>query len=212
VKTADYRNRVAGARTVDVLSSATAARSRRGDVEDANAAPDAAQGVPWGDVFRRAPLSVLLATGLGSGLLPKAPGTWGSLLAVLLAEGLFGLHGLGAVALLAALATALGVPASARVAALRGRKDPPQVVIDEVAGQALALVLLHLVLPAAAPPALRWGLVGLAFGLFRLLDVAKPGPIDRVQSLPGGWGVMADDLLAGLGAGILAAAAAFSLR
>ena len=203
---------MAGARTVDVLSSATAARSRRGDVGDANAAPGAAQGVPWGDVFRRAPLFALLATGLGSGLLPKAPGTWGSLLAVLLAEGLFDLYGIGAVALLAALATAFGVPASARVAALLGRKDPPQVVIDEVAGQALALALLHLALPAVAPPTLRWGLVALAFGLFRLLDVVKPGPIDRVQSLPGGWGVMVDDLLAGLGAGILAAAAAFSFR
>jgi phosphatidylglycerophosphatase A len=57
----------------------------------------------------------------------------------------------------------------------------------------------------------RWGLVVLAFGLFRLLDVAKPGWIDRAQSLPGGWGVMADDLLAGAVAGILAGAAAFLL-
>jgi phosphatidylglycerophosphatase A len=171
-----------------------------------------AQEVPWGDVFRRAPLSALLATGLGSGLLPLAPGTWGSLLALLLAEGLFALAGLGGVALLAAGSLLAGVPASARVAALRGGKHPSQIVIDEVAGQALALLLLHAALPQAAPPALRWGLAVLAFGLFRLLDVAKPGPIDRVQALPGGWGVMADDLLAGLGAGIAAAAAAFSLR
>jgi phosphatidylglycerophosphatase A len=212
VKTADYRNRVAGARTVDVLSSAAAARSRRGDVGDASAAPAEAQGVPWGEVFRLSPGASLLATGLGAGLLPKAPGTWGSLLTVLLAEGLFALYGVGAVALLAALATAFGVPASARVAALRGRKDPSEIVVDEVAGQALALLLLHLALPAGASPILRWGLVAAAFGLFRLLDVVKPGPIDRVQSLPGGWGVMADDLLAGLGAGILAALAAFSLR
>lgn len=171
-----------------------------------------AQGVPWAEVFRRSPGASLLATGFGAGLLPGAPGTWGSLLAVLVAEGLFALSGAGAVVLLAALATAGGVPASTRVAALRGRKDPPEIVVDEVAGQALALAMLHGVLPAASSPALRWGLVALAFGLFRLLDVAKPGPVDRVQSLRGGWGVMADDLLAGLGAGIGAAAAAFLLR
>ena len=52
---------------------------------DASAEPSAAQGIPWAEVFRKAPGSALLATGLGSGLLPKAPGTWGSLLAVLLA-------------------------------------------------------------------------------------------------------------------------------
>ncbi len=179
---------------------------------DASAAPAEAQEVPWGEVFRRAPGASLLATGFGTGLLPIAPGTWGSLLTVFLAEGLFALYGVGALALLAALATAFGVPASARAAALRGRKDPPEVVVDEVAGQSLALLLLHLALPEGASPLLRWGLVAAAFGLFRLLDVAKPGPIDRVQSLPGGWGVMADDLLAGLGAGILAALAAFSLR
>lgn len=170
-----------------------------------------AQGVPWAEVFRRAPGATLLATGLGSGLLPKAPGTWGSVLAVLLAEGLLEVAGVAGVAVLAAVSTVLGVPASGRVATLRGREDPSEVVIDEVAGQALALALLHAVLPPAAPEPLRWGLVLLAFGLFRLFDIAKPGPIDRLQSLPGGWGVMADDLLAGLAAGILVAAAAFAL-
>lgn len=180
-------------------------------MEDAIAAPPAAQ-VPWAEVFRKAPLSALLATGFGSGLLPKAPGTWGSLLTVGLSEALFALGGLPAVALLAAASTAAGVPVSGRVARLRGRKDPSEVVVDEVAGQSLALALLHAVLPASAEAPLRWGLVALAFALFRLFDVAKPGPIDRAQSLPGGWGVMADDLLAGLLAGIVAAAGAFFLR
>lgn len=181
-------------------------------MRDASAAPDAAQGVPWGEVFRRSPLAALLSTGFGAGLLPKAPGTWGSLLAVALSEGLLALAGLPGVALLAAAAFLAGVPASDRIAVLRGRKDPPEVVVDEVAGQALALALLHAALPAASPAGLRWGLVALAFGLFRLFDVAKPGPVDSVQALPGGWGIMLDDVLAGLGAGILAAAAAFSLR
>ena len=200
---------MAGARTVDVLSSAAAARSRRGDVEDATASPGAAQEVPWAEVFRRAPAASVLATGLGTGLLPKAPGTWGSLLGAGLAEGLHLVAGLPGVVGLAAAAAALGVPAAGRVASLRGREDPPEVVVDEVAGQALALALLHAVLAEDAGGPVRLVLVLLAFGLFRLLDVAKPGPIDRLQSLPGGWGVMADDLLAGLVAGIGAAAAAF---
>jgi len=58
---------------------------------------------------------------------------------------------------------------------------------------------------------LRWGLVAVAFGLFRAFDILKPGTIDRLQSLPGGWGVMADDVLAGTLAGILAGVAAFLL-
>lgn len=180
-------------------------------MEDASAPTPAAQ-VPWAEVLRKAPLSALLATGLGTGLLPKAPGTWGSLLAVGLSEGLFALGGLPAVALLAAGSAAAGVPVSDRVARLRGAKDPPEIVVDEVAGQSIALALLHAALPAGAGGALRWVLVALAFALFRLLDVGKPGPVDRAQSLPGGWGVMADDLLAGLGAGIGAAAGAFLLR
>jgi phosphatidylglycerophosphatase A len=184
---------------------------RRGDVADASAEPSAAQGVPWAEVFRRAPGSALLATGLGSGLLPKAPGTWGSLLGLVLSEGLFEASGVAGVVALAAASTLLGIPVSGRVAALRGRKDPPEIVADEVAGMSLALAVLHVALPAVAPAPLRWSLVALAFGLFRLLDIAKPGPINRVQSLPGGWGVMADDLLAGSFAGILAAVAAFLL-
>ena len=178
---------------------------------DASAEPSAAQEVPWREVFRRAPLATLLATGLGSGLLPKAPGTWGSLLAVLMGEGLFQVAGLIGVAGLAAVSTLVGVPVSARVAVLRGRKDPGEVVVDEIAGQAIALAGLHTVLPAGAPDPLRWGLVAIAFLLFRVFDILKPGPVDRLQSLPGGWGVMADDLLAGALAGILVGAAAFLL-
>ncbi len=181
-------------------------------MEDASAEPSAAQEVPWREVFRRAPLATLLATGLGSGLLPKAPGTWGSLLAVLAGRrALRRWLGWLGVAGLAAVSTLVGVPVSGRVAALRGRKDPGEIVVDEVAGQAIALAGLHAVLPAGAPDPLRWGLVVLAFGLFRAFDIAKPGPIDRLQSLPGGWGVMADDLLAGAFAGILAGAAAYLL-
>lgn len=180
-------------------------------MEDATAAGSAVQEVPWREVFRRAPGAALVATGFGSGLLPKAPGTWGSLLAVALGEGLVGAAGLPGLAGLAAVATVLGVPAAGRVASLRGRKDPSEVVVDEVAGQALALAILHAALPPGGPPLVRWGLVLLAFVLFRALDIGKPGWIGRLEALPGGWGVMADDLLAGAGAGMLAGAAAFLL-
>ena len=180
-------------------------------MEDASAELSAAQEVPWREVFRRAPLATLLATGLGSGLLPKAPGTWGSFLAVVLGEGLFQVVGLVGVAGFAGVSTLVGIPVSGRVAALRGRKDPGEIVVDEIAGQAIALAGLHAVLTADASAPVRWGLVALAFVLFRAFDVAKPGPIDRLQSLPDGWGVMADDLLAGALAGILAGAAAFLL-
>ena len=84
-------------------------------------------------------------------------------------------------------------------------------LLGVAAGQAVALCLLLAALPASASDPLRWGLAALAFGLFRFFDIAKPGWIDRLQALPGGWGVMADDLLAGLFAGILAASAAFLL-
>ncbi|MBK9090897.1 MAG: phosphatidylglycerophosphatase A [Holophagales bacterium] len=184
---------------------------RRGDVEDASAELPAAQEVPWREVFRRAPLATLLATGFGSGLLPGAPGTWGSLLAVVLGEGLFQAVGLGGVTGLAAVSVLVGVPVSGRVATLRGLKDPGEIVVDEIAGQAIALAGLHAVLPAAASAPLRWVLVVVAFGLFRAFDILKPGPVNRLQSLPGGWGVMADDLLAGVLAGILAGFAAFLL-
>jgi phosphatidylglycerophosphatase A len=72
--------------------------------------------------------------------------------------------------------------------------DPNEVVIDEIAGQAIALAGLHIAFPGPAP----WPGVLAAFALFRLLDVTKPGPIGALERLPGGLGIMADDLLAGL--------------
>ena len=127
-----------------------------------------------------------LVTGLGAGYSPLAPGTCGSLLAALAAWFLLPSSGwaLPAAALVACLA---GVPLSTW-AERRWGADPPRVVIDEVAGQWLALVLLPkslVVYPAA-------------FLLFRLFDIVKPWGIFRVQEAPRGWGVMLDDLLAGI--------------
>jgi len=131
-------------------------------------------------------LTRLLATFFGAGLSPVAPGTVGTLAAVplfwLLSRGGLPLELLGL-----ALVTALAVPASARVVALTGQGDPPIVVIDEVAGFLVAM-LGH----PATPAALVEGFV-----LFRLFDIVKPFPVRQAERLPGGWGVVADDLAAG---------------
>ncbi len=135
--------------------------------------------------------ALALATWGGSGYFPTGPGTAGSLVALVMAWGF--VNGLGvAPGWLAVLAVALFWPATAAsTAAARhfGRPDPPQVVVDEVIGQWLALSV-------ASPGEWRDWLA--AFVLFRLLDIAKPFPIRRLERLPGGLGIMADDAAAGL--------------
>lgn len=131
------------------------------------------------------------------GRLPAAPGTFGSAVAVVLAPFvLLPLPLPWRVALLAALFY-VGALAAGRAERLFGQKDPGQVVIDEVLGQWLTL------LPLAAPdlPELVAGFV-----LFRLFDITKLPPIHASERwLPGGYGVMIDDVLAGVYAGVLLA-------
>ena len=163
--------------------------------------------------WRECPISTFLATGGGIGLLPFAPGTWGSLEGLLVAayvdsELAFDLArpgtspGLWRVSLLlvgfAVLTMIAGLAVSGRVEEASGVKDPSAIVIDEVAGQ----------LFASAPTAMFLGnrravLLGVSFALFRLFDIWKPGPIRKLQDLPGGWGIMLDDVAAGLLAGAM---------
>jgi len=84
-------------------------------------------------------------------------------------------------------------------AARRGEPDPHPVVADEVVGQWLALAPAPVALPAASEAAT----FAIAFVLFRALDVVKPWPIRALERLPGGWGIVADDLAAGAAAGVL---------
>lgn len=132
----------------------------------------------------------LIATVGGVGLLRPAPGTWGSALALGLA---YALALLGeASALLAAilLISALGLWAADAHARQSGREDAGEIVIDEVAGQWIAALPL-----AYGGP--WWGWL-LAFGLFRLFDIAKPWPVGWAdRRVKGGLGVMLDDWLAG---------------
>ena len=141
-------------------------------------------------------ISWWLATAGGLGLLPKAPGTWGSIAGVALAW-LFQASEFHA-PLLNPLAwwlvlSAAGVWAAGRAERASGKKDPQQVVIDEVSGQWLAL----LASPAAFTGGLGWKSFLAGFILFRVLDITKPFPAKQAESLPGGWGIMADDWVAG---------------
>ncbi|VAW02532.1 Phosphatidylglycerophosphatase A [hydrothermal vent metagenome] len=135
----------------------------------------------------------LIATFFGVGLLRPAPGTWGSLAA--LPFGIYVLLYANGVTLAAMslIAFVIGVWASDRYAKSIGGKDPSEVVIDEVAGQWLALAFVQPV----------WWQLLLAFVLFRFFDITKLWLIGRLEKLPGGWGIMADDMLAGLVAGLL---------
>jgi len=136
-----------------------------------------------------------LATWFGCGSAPVAPGTVGSLGAIPLH---LALTALGPGARLAAIAglTALGTWSANRVANELNEEDPQSIVIDEVVGTLIALNFAR-----------RRGLAGhvVAFAAFRAFDVIKPGLIDHAQRLkPKGVGIMADDVLAGFAAGLLA--------
>ena len=145
------------------------------------------------------------STWFGAGFLPIAPGTWGSLAAIPFAHVIAVLWGAWGLAGFALGVVVIGIHASGETARLRGAKDPSEVVVDEVAGQAIALIPVYALIPAGAT-VLRIGTVLLAFVLFRILDVWKPGPIGALERLPGGWGIMADDLLGGAVAGGMVAA------
>lgn len=132
-------------------------------------------------------LATLVATGFGSGYSPFAPGTAGSAVGLLLFWPLSRLPlPLQIAATVAVLV--LGVAASTRVARRVGLEDPGIVVVDEVVGQWITLVSLPLTpLTAAA-----------GFFLFRVMDVVKPWPARQLEHLRAGYGIMADDVMAGL--------------
>jgi phosphatidylglycerophosphatase A len=133
-----------------------------------------------------------LGTFFGAGLLRPGPGTYGSVCAAALwLVGAMLLHPTHLVAwtIAATVATTLiGIPAATIVARESGREDPGHVVIDEVAGQLVALIAI----PA------NWQHALLALLLFRLFDITKPPPVRNLERLHGGTGIMLDDVAAGL--------------
>jgi len=129
----------------------------------------------------------ILSTCFGIGYFPVAPGTVTSVVAVLCYFFIPILHEPLLLLSLVLLSTAVGVWSGTLMEKEFG-EDPSIVTIDELAGQWLALAFL----PEGWLPAL------LSLAFFRYFDIAKPGPVDALQRFPGGWGIMADDLLAGL--------------
>lgn len=147
-------------------------------------------------------LAVAVATGLGIGFIPFAPGTFGSLLGVAICYGLLNLFKFTPEALLQSMLVAVvlsavfGVWAASRAERVFGRKDAGQIVIDEVCGQLIAFVFLA---PALGRIGGEWrAALIIGFLLFRFFDIVKPYPIRRLESLGSGLGVMADDVLAGI--------------
>ena len=141
----------------------------------------------------RAPLwSTLVATCFGIGFMKPGPGTWGSAAALLLwaalADWLAASSRTPANIILAVAVTLIGIPAATQVARAFAKKDPQFVVIDEVAGQLIALV--------GAP--LTWKTFLAGFILFRAFDMVKPPPVRQLEKLPEGTGIVLDDVGAGL--------------
>jgi phosphatidylglycerophosphatase A len=155
----------------------------------------------------------LAITTFGVGYIPGAPGTYGSAVAVAIYlgvarfvdwanllspfEGAYApdliawVHAVFGTALL--IFCLVGIAASNRSTSLLGSDDPPEAVVDEVMGQLIALCFI--------PFGVGWQFVLAGFLLFRLFDIWKPYPIDALQDLPGGLGICADDIVAGVYAG-----------
>ena len=159
-------------------------------------------------VSRKPWLALAAGTSFGVGLIPIAPGTFGSLVGLALyyffgAQAAF-VHGrlsqtAGPLYIFPAVAIAvvvalIGVWSADLSEKFLRRKDPGCIVVDEVSGQFLAYLV------ALAP--LNWKYLLLGFILFRVMDIWKPFPARQAESLPGGWGIMTDDWVAGIYAGI----------
>lgn len=130
----------------------------------------------------------LLATGFYTGYTPVAPGTAGSLIGIAFYLGMSRLEWYFYLLILVGLFF-LGVGASNQATIYFFKeRDPRRIVIDEICGFLVTMFLI--------PPSIRFIVIG--FLLFRFIDILKPPLIRRLQSLPGGWGIMTDDILAGV--------------
>lgn len=132
-----------------------------------------------------------LATGFGTGFSPIASGTAGSLMGIVLVYFFFP-HSWPFQIIFLVLTTAVAINAAGWLAESEGEKDPSIVVADELVGQFATFLFL-------APDVVRnWRVLLAGFLLFRIFDIWKPWLIRRAESLPGGWGIVIDDILAGL--------------
>jgi phosphatidylglycerophosphatase A len=154
----------------------------------------------------------LALTTFGVGYIPGAPGTYGSIIGVAIYLGVswFETHAgrhnpefaaafhYAVNAILLGAFCLIGIWASSRSEAIFGNGDPSQAVVDEVMGQLIAFAFI--------PFGLGWPFILAGFLLFRLFDIIKPYPCNKLQDIPGGLGICADDIVAGVYAGICLAA------
>ncbi len=133
-------------------------------------------------------LRYVLAVGFGSGFSPIASGTAGSLVALPIIWVAVRFGGWPTLLAVTAITTVVGLWAAEGVARATGRSDPGIVVIDEIAGQMVTMLFVPL----------TWQTLTAGFFLFRLADIVKPFPARRSERLPGGLGIMVDDLIAGV--------------
>ncbi len=134
----------------------------------------------------------ILATGFGAGLSPVAPGTAGTLVGILICLCSYPLSGSFRFLFVVAI-SAVSIYVAGQAETLYGKTDDQRIVIDEIAGFQVAML-----------PVTITGLhLCLAFVLFRIFDIWKPFPLERLQNFPGGWGVVADDLGAGVYGGLI---------
>ena len=147
-------------------------------------------------------LSEIISTFFGAGFFPLAPGTVASFLAVIIYKYLLSNFAWPYYFLLLVLVVAAGIYLSTIYARYLNVQDPGKIVIDEVAGQLLALFLVT--------PAWKW--LALSFLLFRFFDIVKPLGIKKLERIKWGWGIMADDLAAGLLTWLITGLIIFVLR
>jgi phosphatidylglycerophosphatase A len=138
-------------------------------------------------------ISKIIASFFGIGFFPLAPGTVSSFVLILLYKYFIHTWSWPVYAAVGLIIYLIGVITASVAESSAERKDPRFVVIDEILGQWIALFML--------PPS--WPIVLAAFFLFRVFDIIKPLGIRRAESFPGGWGIMLDDILAGMYTGIL---------
>jgi phosphatidylglycerophosphatase A len=150
----------------------------------------------------------MLASCFGLGRLPLAPGTWGSLppaiiFAVMCQLGAPALSISIVMAALVLVGSIICIKYAPAAIAATGKSDPREVVADEFAGQALTFLAVPFLFP---PEITTWQIcitTALGFLLFRIFDIIKPPPIQKLEKLPNGWGILADDLLAAVYAAIV---------
>jgi phosphatidylglycerophosphatase A len=142
----------------------------------------------------RLPASVWLATGLGVGLFAPAPGTFGAAIGSLVAWGVSYLPGFPAQLAAVVALNLVGIPiCTAAGRSLGGKKDNQAIILDEIASMPILFLFV---------PLTHWKIALAGFVLHRLFDITKPPPARQVEALPDGLGVMADDAIAGIYAGL----------